>query len=58
MLELHEIIRVLHIVACPIVFILLYDRDRQGVLFKLMKNDHFFVFLAVWVRTFPNVWTG
>ena len=48
-LELHEMIKVPHLVASPIVFILFYDRDWQGGVLKLMKNDHFLVFLAVWV---------
>ena len=30
-----------HAVAFPIVFILLYDRDWQGGVFKVLKNDHF-----------------
>ena len=42
MLELHRIIRVPHVVAPPIVFILFYGRDWKGCLFKVRKNDHFF----------------
>ena len=42
-------IRVSHIVVCPIVFILFYERSCQGGVFKIMKNDHFVVFPAVWV---------
>ena len=53
-LELYEAIRVLHIVACPLVFILFYERSCQGGVFKIMKNDHFLVFLSVWVL-FPEV---
>ena len=53
-LQLHEMIRVLHEVACPIVFILFYDPYWQGVVFKLMKNIHFLVFLAVWFL-FPKL---
>ena len=49
-LELHEMIRVPHLVACTIVFILFDDRDWQGGVLKLMKNDYFLVFLAVWVQ--------
>ena len=41
-LQLHEMIRVLHEVACPIVFILFYDPYWQGGVFKLMKNYHIF----------------
>ena len=35
-------IRVLHKVACQIVFILFYDRYWQKGVLELMKNDHFF----------------
>ena len=49
MLEVHKIIKVSHRVACSIVFILFYDRDVQGVVFKVMKNYRFLDFLAVWV---------
>ena len=48
MLELHKIIRWPHVVACPIVFFLSYERGWQGGVFKVIKNDHFLVFLAVW----------
>ena len=34
---------------CVTVFILLCDRGRQGSVLKRTKNDHFQVFLAVWV---------
>ena len=47
-LELHEMIRVPHLVACPIIFILFDNQDWQEGVLKLMKNDHFLVFLAVW----------
>ena len=43
-LELHETRRVSHVFLCTIVFILFYDQDGQGGVFKVMKNDHFFVF--------------
>ena len=46
-------IRVSHIVARPIVFNLFYERSCQGGMVKIMKNDHFVVFPAVWVL-FPN----
>ena len=36
-----------HAVACQIVFILFYEQDRQGVVFKVIKNDNFLVLLAV-----------
>ena len=48
MLELPKIIRVSYVVACPIVFILFYERVWQGGVFKVMKNDHMLVFLDVW----------
>ena len=41
-LELHEMIGVLHIVACPIDFSLLCDRVQHRRVLKLMKNGHFF----------------
>ena len=41
-LGLHKIIRVSHVVACSIVFILFYEQSWQGEVFKVMKNDHFF----------------
>ena len=47
--KLHEIIRVLHVVAYPIVFLLFDDPDWQGRVLQNMKNDQFLVYLAVWV---------
>ena len=42
LLEFHEMIRVVHVVACPIVFILFYGwRCWEGV-FKTMKSNYFF----------------
>ena len=35
-LELYEMITVLHSVACPVVFVLFHDRDWQGEVLKLM----------------------
>ena len=49
MLELQKTIRVSLVVACLIVFILFYERRWQEGVFKIMKNDSFLVFLAVWV---------
>ena len=49
MLKLHNIISVSHAVACPVVFILFYERSWQGRAFKVMKTGHFLVFLTVWV---------
>ena len=40
-LEAHKMIKVLLAVACTVVFILLYGRDWQGRMFKILKNDHF-----------------
>ena len=34
-LQLLEMITVLHVGACPIVFVWFYDRDWQGVVLKL-----------------------
>ena len=52
MLELHEILRVPHVVSFPIVFNLFYEatwQGWQGEVFQSMINGHFSVFLAVWV---------
>ena len=49
MLDLHEIIRVPHVVACPMDCHLPCDGGQQGGVLKFMKNDHVLVFLAVWV---------
>ena len=56
-LELRGMIRVPHLVACPMNFNLLSDRGEQGGVLNPTKNDHLFylkiinyqVFLAVWV---------
>ena len=48
MLELHGMIRVTHIVACPVTHILLCGRGRLGAVLKLIKIDQFLVFLAGW----------
>ena len=37
MLDLHEMIRLLHVVACPVVSILVSDRDGQARVFKVMR---------------------
>ena len=39
--ELHEMLRISHVVACPIDFILLWDQSRQRGSQKLIKNDYF-----------------
>ena len=31
------------------LFFLFPERGWQGAVFKVMKNDHFLVFLAVWI---------
>ena len=55
-LQLHEMMRMLRIVACPIVFILFYGRDWQGGVFKLMKNDHLLnIFISFGL--FPQVFS-
>ena len=48
MIELHKIIRLPQVVLCTIVFTLFYERDWQEGVFKVIKNDHLLVFLAVW----------
>ena len=34
--------RELHVVPFPVIFIWFYDRDWQRGVLELMKNDHFF----------------
>ena len=46
-LNLHEVIRALHLVLCWIVFLLFDDWYWQGGVPKRMKNDHCLAFLAV-----------
>ena len=41
MLQLHNLMKLSHVVACPIVFILFYDQSWQGGVFKFMKIDYF-----------------
>ena len=47
-------IRVLHVAACPVGFNLICDRFQHGGMLKLVKNDQFLVFLAIWVL-FPTL---
>ena len=47
-LELHEMIKVLHPVACPMNVNLICDRGQQGRTLKPIKND-LLVVLAFWV---------
>ena len=53
-LKLHEMKRVVNVLAYPIIFVLFDDPDLQEVVLELMKNDQFLAFLAVWVL-FPKV---
>ena len=48
MLKFGQVRRVSHVFACPIVFPLFYERGGQGGVLKVMKSDHFLIFLAVW----------
>ena len=46
--------KMLHVVACPFVFILFYGRDWQGGVFKVKKNKCFFsIFISFGL--FPQV---
>ena len=46
-------IRELHVVPSPVIFIWFYDQDWQEGLLKVMKKDHFLVALVVWAL-FPK----
>ena len=48
-LELHGVIRLLYLVTCPVDFNLISDGGQQGGVLKPTKNDHFQIFLTVWV---------
>ena len=48
-LEFHEMIIVPHVVACSMVLNFLCDRTQLEGVLKLAQNDHFQVFLAIWV---------
>ena len=48
-LEFHEMVRVPHVVACPVVLNFICDRTQLEVVLKVAQNDHFQVFLAIWV---------
>ena len=54
-LELHEMIRVSHAVECPVIFMLFYDWDEQGGVFKNVENDLFLVFYPPG-SCFPCFW--
>ena len=45
-MELHKIIKVSHVVACPFAFLLFFERRWQEGVFKIMKTHHFLVFLV------------
>ena len=47
-------IRALDVVACPTNFILFYDQDWQGGVFKVLKNYHFSSIFSL-VDHFPCV---
>lgn len=49
MLELHGMIIVPHVVACLMDFNLFSDRVQQPGVLRPTKNDHFQIFLAVWI---------
>ena len=57
LLELHKIIRLSHVVTCPVVFILFYERSYQGGVFKVMKNNEFLVLLNIGSIS-PSFWAG
>ena len=46
---MHKMIKVLHALAFPIVFILFYDRYWQRGVIKFIKNDHVFSIFNVLV---------
>ena len=46
-LELHGVIRLLYLVACPVDFNLISDGGQQSGVLKPTKNEHFQIFLAV-----------
>ena len=45
-----------HVAACTIDFVLLYERDWQGRVLKLTKNDHLLVFLTIWILFPKRFW--
>ena len=55
MLELQEMIRVLHVVPYSIVFILFYGQGWQGGVFKVMKNDFFYIYIFTCFGLLPQV---
>ena len=55
-LELYKMIRVLHAVSCPIVFIWFYDWDWQGEVLKL--RSFFTVFSRLGGSFSPSFWAG
>ena len=56
-LQLHEMVRVLHMVACANVFFFFffYGRDWQGRMLRFMKNDNFLnIFISL--ASSPSFW--
>ena len=49
MFDWYIIIRMSHVVACLTVFILFYEQGWEGGVFKLLKNNHFLLFLDAWI---------
>ena len=45
---MHEMIRISHAIACPIVFILLCNLDWHGEVLKLIKMVNFKYFRPLW----------
>ena len=54
---MHKMIKMTHVVACSMVFIKLCGRGWQREVLSLMKNDPFYVFLAVRVFSY-SFWVG
>ena len=50
-------IKMTHVVGFSMVFIVLCNRGWQGEVLNLMKNDNFYVFLAVRVFSY-SFWVG
>ena len=46
--EFHEMIRMSHVVACPITFILLCDQSRKGEVLRIMKMVNWKYFRSLW----------
>ena len=46
---LENLKRLSHVVAFAVAFILFCEPGFQGGVFRIIKNDNFFEFLAVWL---------